>query len=606
MCGIVGVYQNKGFVDPERLLNAAQTLSHRGPDNSDSFVDRSFGMAHTRLSIIDLAGGDQPLFSRNDELVLIANGEIYNFIELRQNFEKRGHRFSTHSDSEVILHAYMAFGKDFLKVLNGMFAFALYDKDEQRLILARDRLGIKPLFMAHFANGVAFSSELKALLRLDQDTPKINPAGLIEYIQNQFSSERKTVISGYERILPGEAVCIEQGIIKDRWTYWSAKTITPVDIDLVPAMEEFDQLMEKVMTEHMRSDVPFGLFLSGGVDSSILLSLLSRYKEEPVRTFSIGFSGTQLKDELPLAERLAHNFGSQHTSIRPDPIAIFHSLPYTVWAADELMRDYASLPTALLSQAAGKNLKVVFSGEGGDEVFAGYGRYRQSKLERWFKNILRPGTGGFRTRGTLRNRWPQRLLSPQLLNQMNNTRLPFLNAWRSTPSNWSRLQRMQYVDIVTALPDNLLVKLDRMLMGWSLEGRVPFLDHRVVEFGLALPDHLKSDRKQGKIFLKQWARQYLPKGHRFGPKLGFYVPINEWISGHFLTSLIDILPKHSAIQAWFKPKGVRHLLKSCQGSSSSVRVVWTLLQFAIWYQMFIDGRGERPQVEMNPIEFLSG
>jgi asparagine synthase (glutamine-hydrolysing) len=164
---------------------------------------------------------------------------------------------------------------------------------------------------------------------------------------------------------------------------------------------------------------------------------------------------------------------------------------------------------------------------------------------------------------------------------------------------------MQYVDIVTALPDNLLVKLDRMLMGWSLEGRVPFLDHRVVEFGLALPDHLKSDRKQGKIFLKRWASKYLPNDHLFGPKLGFYVPITEWISGPFLTSLTEILPKHPAIQAWFQPKGVRHLLKECRGSSSSVRMVWSLLQFAIWYQMFIDGNGERPPVKLDPIEYLS-
>lgn len=605
MCGIVGLYQNKGIVDPDRLLSAARTLTHRGPDNSDKFVDRQFGMAHTRLSIIDLSGGDQPLFARNDELALIANGEIYNFIELRRDFEKRGHRFATHSDSEVILHAYMAYGKDFLDVLNGMFAFALYDKTKQRLILVRDRLGIKPLFIAHLADGVGFASELKALLRLDPDTPEINPVGLIEYIQNQFSSERKTVVRGYERVLPGEAVCIEQGVVKDRWPYWSAKAVKPVDIDFLSAQEEFDRLIEEVMQEHMRSDVPFGLFLSGGVDSSILLSLLSRYKKEPIRTFSIGFAGTHLKDELPQAESLAHYFGSHHTSIRPDPIAIFHSLPYSVWAADELMRDYASLPTALLSEAAGKDLKVVFSGEGGDEVFAGYGRYRQSRLETWFKEMTRPGTAGFRTRGTLRSRWPQRLLNPELLSELKNARAPFINAWRSVPSDWSRLQRMQYVDLVTALPDNLLVKLDRMLMGWSLEGRVPFLDHRVVEFGLALPDNLKSDKKQGKIFLRRWARKYLPENHLFGPKLGFYVPLGAWIGGPFLTSLSEILPKHPAIQAWFRPEGVKHLLETCRGSKASVRMIWTLLQFAIWYQMFIDGPGERPPVSMNPLEYLS-
>ena len=606
MCGIIGLYRNKGIADPERLLTAARTLAHRGPDNSDSFTDGPFGMAHTRLSIIDLAGGDQPLFARNGELVLIANGEIYNFIELRRDFEKRDHRFTTHSDSEVILHAYMAFGKDFLNVLNGMFAFALYDRTNQRLILARDRLGIKPLFLAHLAEGVAFASELKALLHLDSDTPEINPAGLIEYIQNQFSSERKTILRNYERVLPGEAVCIEQGVVRERWQYWSAQTVKPMEIDFDSAREAFDRLMETVMQEHMRSDVPFGLFLSGGVDSSILLALLSRYKKEPIRTFSIGFSGTHLKDELPQAERLAQQVGSRHTSIRPDPIAIFYGLPYTIWAADELMRDYASLPTALLAEAAGKDLKVVFSGEGGDEVFAGYGRYRQSKLESWVKGIASPGTTGFRTRGTLRNLWPRRLLIPELLNRIKAARAPFVDAWQKTPAEWSRLQRMQYVDLVTALPNNLLVKLDRMLMGWSLEGRVPFLDHRIVEFGLALPDHLKTDRKQGKIFLKRWGRKYLPENHYFGPKLGFHVPIGEWIGGSFLNTLTEILPKHPAIQAWFRPGGVRHLLKTCRGSGPAIRMVWTLLQFAIWYQMYIDGPGERPPVRMNPLEYLSG
>ena len=391
MCGIIGLYNKKGSVDPDKLSRAAQTLAHRGPDHSDRFVDGPFGMAHTRLSIIDLTGGDQPLFARNGELALIANGEIYNFIELRRDFKKRGHRFTTHSDSEVILHAYMAFGTDFLKVLNGMFAFALYDKTKQRLILARDRLGIKPLFLAHLSAGVAFASELKALLRLDPNTPEINPAGLIEYIQNQFSSERKTVLRGYERVLPGEAVCIERGQVIKRWQYWSAQMVKPLETDFESAREEFDRLMQTVMQEHMRSDVPFGLFLSGGVDSSILLALLSRYKNEPIRTYSIGFSGVRLKDELPQAERLARHMGSRHTSIRPDPIAIFHSLPYTIWAADELMRDYASLPTALLAEAAGKDLKVVFSGEGGDEVFAGYGRYRPSIFESWFKGMTKTG-----------------------------------------------------------------------------------------------------------------------------------------------------------------------------------------------------------------------
>ncbi len=606
MCGITGMYVKNGFADRKQLVESALTLSHRGPDHTDSYIDGPFGMAHTRLSIIDLSGGDQPLFARNGELVLIANGEIYNFIELRRELEQAGHRFSTQSDSEVILHAYMAYGKEFLQTLNGMFAFALYDKTNQRLILARDRLGIKPLFLAHLANGVAFASEFKALMRFFDSAPEIDPAGLVEYLQNQFCSERKTILKGCERLLPGEAVCIEKGTLRERWQYWSPLTVEPVAMDGPEAHETFDRLMETVMHEHMRSDVPFGLFLSGGVDSSILLALLSRFKDEPIRTFSVGFSGTTLTSELPQAEKLARHFGSRHTSIRPDAEAIFNCLPYSVWAADELMRDYASLPTALLAEAAGRELKVVFSGEGGDEVFAGYRRYRTSRLERWFKGVTAPGTGGFRTRGALRGRWPHRLLKPDLLPFVAAARTPFVNAWKATPGDWSDLQRMQYVDLVTALPDNLLVKLDRMLMGWSLEGRVPFLDHRVVEFGLGLPDHLKVNGNQGKSFLRHWAAKHLPAGHLGGPKRGFYVPIGEWTTGRFLTALADVLPRHPAIRNWFRPEGVKELLAKCPSSVPATRLVWALLQFVIWYQLFIVGHGQRPPVKADPLEVIAG
>ncbi len=604
MCGITGIFLRNGFADRKRLAESARTLSHRGPDHTDSFVDGPFGMAHTRLSIIDLGGGDQPLFARNGELALIANGEIYNFIELRRDLEKLGHRFTTRSDSEAILHAYVQYGKDFLKVLHGMFAFALYDKTDRRLILARDRLGIKPLFLAHLAGGVAFASEIKALLHLDSGPPEVNPAGLIEYLQNQFSSGRTTLLKGCERLLPGEAVLIEQGQVRERWRYWSALEIKPVAMDFEEARDVFDRLMETVMRQHMRSDVPFGLFLSGGVDSAILLALLSRYKDEPIRTFSIGFSDTRLADELPQAERLARRFGSRHTAIRPDAEAIFHSLPYTVWAADDLMRDYASLPTAILAQAAAKELKVVFSGEGGDEVFAGYGRYRSSSLERWIKGILAPGSGGFRTRGTLRGRWPQRLLKPEVLGCLKTARSPFVEAWQATPFDWSDLQRMQYVDLVTALPDNLLVKLDRMLMGWGLEGRVPFLDHRVVTFGLGLPDDLKVTAKHGKAFLKRWALEYLPADHLYGPKRGFHVPVAEWIRGRFLTALAEVLPRHAAIRSWFRPEGVAQLIRTCRSSGPGIRIVWALLQFAIWHHFFIDGKGQRPPVKLDPLEIL--
>ncbi|MFZ0450470.1 MAG: asparagine synthase (glutamine-hydrolyzing) [Desulfatiglandaceae bacterium] len=605
MCGICGIHLQDALVDRNHVLEAAQKLQHRGPDRTGSFFDGPVGLAHTRLSIIDLSGGDQPLFAQNRELVLIANGEIYNYVELRRELEKKGRQFETHSDSEVILHAYMEYGSGFLEHLNGMFAFALYDKTRKELLLARDRLGIKPLFIGHLPRGVAFASELKALFFLNAGDPQIDPVGLAGYFQNQFATETTTVVKDVERVLPGEAVILRQGRIAERWRYWSPLKVRPAPMDFAEAQERFDAIMTDVMVEHMRSDVPFGLFLSGGVDSSILLALLNHHANKPLRTFSVGFSGTRIRDELPVAERLAKRFATRHTAISPTPADIFSSLPLTVWAADELMRDYANLPTVLLAKAAGSELKVVFSGEGGDEVFAGYGRYRSSVVERWFKGMMAPGSGGFRTRGTLRGSWPRRLFKKNLLEAAESARGPFVRAWKNTPQGWSDLQRMQYVDLTTALPDNLLVKLDRMLMAWSLEGRVPFLDHRVVEFGLSLPDHLKVMEKQGKFFLKKWAARFLPEDHLFTPKQGFHVPVGEWLKGDLLDRLQDVLPRHPAIRQWFRVPGVKELIGRCRTSGPTSRTVWALFQFALWHQIFVVEKGRRPAERMDPVEMIS-
>ena len=605
MCGIVGIYLKKDPADESHLHAAAQALRHRGPDDVGTCVSGSFGMAHTRLSIIDLEGGHQPLFADDGRLMLIANGEIYNYIELRRDLMDQGHHFVTQSDSEVILHAYIEYGDDFIRYLHGMFAFALFDSVKDRLILARDRLGIKPLFLAYLPEGIAFASEIKALLKLMPHRPEINPSGLIQYLQHQFSTARTTPVKDIERLLPAEAVRIEKGRIKRRWQYWSALDVQTVAMDHAEAEQQFDTLMETVMQVHMRSDVPYGLFLSGGVDSSILLAMLSRYANEPIRTFSVGFTSPQFTDELPLAESLAAQFKTRHTSIRPDRDAIFQSLPFTVWAADELMRDYASLPTTLLAEAAGRELKVVFSGEGGDEVFAGYGRYRPSSLERWYKMLLYPGSGGFRARGNFRGRWPSLLFGPSLQSVAGSVRKPFKNAWKATPMHWNDLQRMQYTDLVTALPDNLLVKGDRMLMGWGGEGRVPFLDHRIVEFGLSLPDRLKINGKHGKFFLKRWASRFLDEEQLFSSKRGFHVPVSQWFTITYLDRLQKVLPNHPAIRKWFKSDGVDKLIQSCKTNSSHVRMLWSLLQFTIWYQLFIAGNGERPPVRLEPLDCIA-
>lgn len=605
MCGIAGVYLRQGQVDRRGLKKMADALAHRGPDERGDFVDGQVGLAHTRLSIIDLTTGHQPLYSSDKSICLIVNGEIYNYIELRKQLEGMGHTFVTHSDCEPLIYAYQTFGMDFIKHVCGMFALALYDKKQQRLILARDRLGIKPLFISIREEGVYFASEIKALLAALPGKPQVNPAGLAQYLQNNFSSGPVALVRGIERLLPGEIMCIETGNIKMRRHYWSPRDIQPLQTDMPQAMQRFDTLMDEVMQQHMRTDVPFGLFLSGGVDSSTLLALLSRYAQDPVRTYSVGFPGSTVHNELHAAESMARHFSADHHVLELDEKTLLYRLPHTVWAADELMGDYANLPASMLAEYASQELKVVFSGEGGDEVFAGYGRYRPS-LFKQLLNQLRNGDkrmGGFRARG-LFSGINGDLFSTALREALHESNQPFVDVWRATPAAWTDLQRRQCVDMETWLPDDLLVKADRMLMAWGVEGRVPFLDHRVVEFGFALPDHLKVDRNTGKLFLRRWSEQMLPKDHLQRKKRGFTVPVRDWLKGGLLDSLEAVLPNNRGVREWFQPEGVRHLIEAQRRTGKLSQPLWSIMQFAIWHALFIDGSGAKPAALQDPLALM--
>lgn len=604
MCGIAGIVWRGHTVDEQLLHPAAALLRHRGPDGTGYFTAGPFGLVHTRLSIIDLAGGRQPLLADDGQLAVVANGEIYNYLELRAELEEAARVFTTHSDCETILHAYALDPTDFVRRLHGMFAFALYDGARQRLVLARDRLGIKPLFYAELPDRFVFASELKALLPLLPQRPTIDAGALSQFLHNQFSTGPKTILSGIERIGPGEILEIDASLKTRRRRYWTPLVVAPRKLDAAAAEEEFDALFRQVMTEHIRSDVPYGLFLSGGNDSAILLAALSRLQSQPVRTFSIGYTDAAMGDELDGAERMAALFDSRHTSFRLDRSTVFRRLPHTVWAADELMRDYACLPTSALSETAGHELKVVFSGEGGDEVFGGYGRYRQHPLALFFKNLVAPGSGGFRTRSQWRPTWSRRLLGPQLSRERHAARAPVIAAWRDTPPTWTHLQRCQYTDLVTALPDNLLVKADRMMMAFALEGRVPFLDHRLVEFGLSLPDNLKADGRQTKILLRRWARRHLPEDHLYQRKRGFHVPVDEWLSGTFLDRLESKLTCSKALGAWFDATRLPELFHAQRTRGGASREIFSLLQFAIWHRLFIEAPGLRPSPSEDPLDWI--
>lgn len=603
MCGIAGVF-SASPVDNTMLDRMAQRLAHRGPDGQGRHVAGHVGLLHTRLSIIDLEGGAQPLKNEDHSLTLVANGEIYNYRELRVELEELGHRFATHSDCETILHAYEAWGMQFLERLQGMFAFALHDARRDELILVRDRLGIKPLYYCHDHRGLAFASEIKALLPW-LGKPEVNPHGLAQFLQSNFACAPQTLFQGVEKLPPGHLARIDSGSMRvEQCAYWSALQVATLDIGLGDALEQFDGLMQDVMNIHMRADVPLGLFLSGGVDSSLLAALLAQRVREPLRTFSVGFPGSSVHNELDAARRVAEQFHTHHSAFEVSADDMLNYLPRSIWAADDLTADYANLPVSMLAEHAGAELKVVFSGEGGDEVFAGYGRYRTPWIRHAWAALRAPGSGGFRSRGIFDKTRPA-LFKPELAVAMQSWRRPFQEAWQQAPKHWSRLQRMQYIDIKTWLPDDLLIKADRMLMAWGLEGRVPFLDHRVVEFGLALPDEFKIERRTGKRFLRLWGERYLPRDHLWARKKGFTVPVDDWLRGERLQTLIKVLPESGGIRNWFDPSEVRKLLLAQQQGARHSSALWSLLNFAVWYRIYMESDGSKPAGQTNPLDFIA-
>jgi asparagine synthase (glutamine-hydrolysing) len=579
MCGIAGVITlapTAADLRPQ-LEAAAAALRHRGPDDFGITLDGPVGLVHTRLSIIDLAGGHQPIVSPDGRLSAVVNGEIYNYVELRPEFSARnGAEPLTHSDSESVLQVYAAEGVAGLQRLHGMFALALHDRARRCLVLARDRLGIKPLYWFRDASRVAFASELKALLPL---LPK-------------------------PRVPPAHALTIDYGLQVERQRWWSLQALRTRKLDMAQAQDAFSALFEQVMREHMRADVPFGLFLSGGVDSSLLCAMLKQLHEHPVESFSIGYSVNRERNELDDAQTVAQRFGTRHHAIEITPDELLARIPHAVWSTDELMRDFAVLPTSLLAEKAGQSLKVIFTGEGGDEAFAGYARFRKHPLQRWLSNLRRPGTGGLRTRSHWSDDLRQRVYSPRLQAVSHGFRRAQAEAWQAAPRAWSSLQRLQYYDLVAPLADKLLVKVDRSLMAWGVEARVPYLDHRVVEFGLSLPDALKVQGRVGKLFLRQWGQRHIPGNYLMQSKKGFHVPMKQLLSGEFLARLGQALAGNEAVREWFDPAGVTQLIEMQQRTGNYGVQVWGVLQFAIWHRLFVERPGRMPGRSEDPLDWV--
>lgn len=569
MCGIAGAMSRNGSpVDVALLESLGEAQAHRGPDGRGHHRQDAVGLAHQRLSIIDLATGDQPLFGP-DGLVLIANGEIYNNPELRAELAEAP--FRTKSDCEPPLHLYRRHGLGYVDHLRGMYAIALYDPANRQLVLSRDPFGIKPLYYAETPSHFLFASEPQAILATGLVERRERKEARDALVNLQFTTGRETIFAGIERVLPGETIVVRNGAVAAR----SRRAALP-DGPPVPGGEgDLDRCLEESVALHQRSDVPYGMFLSGGIDSATVLALMARLNSKPVLAFTAFFPGTSARDETELARLLAREVGAQHVEVPVTEEDFWHLLPAIAASMDDPAADYAILPTAKLAMIARQSVKVVLSGEGGDELFGGYGRYR-SACRPW------PFARKMRRKGVL--------AELGLLREASDWRIGMREAERDAAKHgWNRLQQAQAVDCADWLPNDLLTKLDRCLMAQGIEGRVPFLDPKVAELAFRLPDELKLAEGRGKYLLRKWLAGAMPSAQPFSPKRGFTVPVADWLARK--PALGKLLAEQPAIEALCKPGAVESLFQHLDKRNGFA--AWTLLFYALWHQRHIEDRPVR-------------
>ncbi|MDE0815046.1 MAG: asparagine synthase (glutamine-hydrolyzing) [Alphaproteobacteria bacterium] len=572
MCGIAGLMSRDGVTPDASMLDRfARALGHRGPDGEGKYLVDPVAMVQTRLAIIDLKTGDQPFFEPGGA-TLIANAEIYNFQELRA--ELTDVNFTSASDCELPLHLYRRDGLDFVNALRGMYAIAIHDPAESRLVLTRDPFGIKPLYYVETPNVFAFASEPHALIDAGMTAPILNERRRDEVLNLQFTCGRETIFQGVNRVLPGETLVVRGGHIVERRRRPALPSGAPRLQSSEDALETLDAALENSVMMHQRSDVPYGLFLSGGIDSSSLLTLMSRLNDTPVRAFTAGFGGTSVNDERDHARMLAHSVGAEFHGVDFTEDDFWSLLPRIAASIDDPAADYAVLPTWKLASVAAEELKVVLCGEGSDELFGGYGRYR-SALRPWWL-----GGRTMRARGVLDGLQVLRTESAGWRDEFAAA-----ETMANTPER-TRLQIAQATDIADWLPNDLLTKLDRCLMAHGLEGRTPFLDSRISEAAFLLPDNLKIQKRQGKWLLRTWLENVMPKAKPFARKRGFSVPVGEWMNRRG-TKLGELVAKSPAIRDICVPGEVQKLYTSEQKRPRLAG--WNLLFYALWHRRHIEG-----------------
>jgi len=573
MCGIAGLIQAADAPPPDAatLDLLTRALAHRGPDGSGHAVLGRVALIQTRLAIIDLAGGDQPLFAGS--AALVANGEIYNYRELRR--ELPGARFATESDCELPLQLWLRDGARYTQPLRGMYAIAIHDRAARTVALSRDPFGIKPLYVAHGANGLAFASEPQALLIAGLAARAVHAPAREELLQLQFTTGAATIFPGIERVLPGETLVCGEGRVLERRRAAALPEGEAERIGEEAALARLDRALAESVELHQRSDVPYGMFLSGGIDSASILTMMARLNASPVLAYTAGFAAPGVADERAAAAAVAKAVGARHEAIEITEAMVWRHLPAIVACMDDPAADYAIIPTWFLARHARADVKVVLCGEGGDEIFAGYGRYRSAMRPWWLGGRVIHARGNFDRLGVLRTRpagWRDGIAAAEA---------------RAQSGGRSRLAAAQATDITDWLPHDLLLKLDRCLMAHGVEGRTPFLDPGVAAAAFRLADALKVQRGRGKWILRKWLERHCPAARPFAPKQGFTVPIGAWIAGQG-ARLGPLVAAQPGVAEIAEPGRVATLFRAAAGRHEGF-AAWTLLFYALWHRAHIQG-----------------
>lgn len=617
MCAICGIvnFEHGHFVDDGTVRAMAATMAHRGPDDAGLMSDEQACLGFRRLSIIDLAGGHQPMFNEDGSVSIVFNGEVYNYRDLHAGLVRAGHVFRTKSDTETILHAYEEYGDDCVKQLRGMFAFAIWDRRNRRLLLARDRLGIKPLY--YYANGrfLAFASEIKALLTIPGIPREMDPEALDQYLALRYVPGERTMLQNIFRLAPGHTLSVQDGNVRVS-KYWDISYSEDPHVKREDAVEQFRALLDESVRLRMISDVPLGVFLSGGLDSTAVLASMAKITGgERIKTFSIGYEATneeaRRSNELEYARLAAERFGAEHHEYVLTAQEFGDFIPDLVWHLDEPLGDASCIPLHYIAKVARNHITVALSGEGADEILAGYGIYgRMLALERMthigpLKRILpwladsapervrhwaRLADTGYR--GVCRGFTAQvrrELIGSQRLRRSEEQIQQTFDAYLRQASHLSPLNRMLYADAKIWLPYDLLLKADKMTMGNSIELRVPFLDHKLVEFAASLPDNLKLNGREGKFLLRQAMRGVVPDAILNRPKKGFPVPIASWLRGPLWPLLRDqLLAPNRAIGDVLNRRTVTQMVSEHEtGQANRSDELWTLLVLEMWGQQFL-------------------